>query len=364
MWITVLSWLVPVLASAGPLLGLGVWSLKQRNKEAEALEGNSGAAAIEAGSGSNSPTPGAAAAAVARASAQKLRGEAESFQESVATLERRALENSAHNIYGYLNGLVGELHALGHKLKTDSFEQRARMTYIKYTDLLSKIIEITSEGYYGSFVKDPDHWNNPQRMRVQVEAAVLAVAKEAAGDIKLLNADKTLNFKVSVESLVGQSGSLEEDGDEQLKDLLASATDTVDIYGDLNTLEEEVSAEAKALLDRQAEEERERIVREEKAALEAKFKAGSADSLKHAAVTAERKRVLLKERYKQSFEIFEARSSKEKVLALHSNSITGAKDWKDFKSIYDAALWIDGLIRDLEKKHDFRCECVYCQEDN
>jgi len=289
------------------------------------------------------------------------------FSNSLDLLEKRALENSDNNIYEYLAGLIKELKVLGAKLAQDSSEQAARMTYTKYSPLVEKLVELTSPNYYGDFISNPDHWEDPRKMRVQVELSVLAVAKEASGDIRRLNSDQELDFKVSVESLIGKS--LEEEEEEKasnfMEDLLAgSAMKLGEVGGGIKGLSQQVEDEAERFKSRQLEEakatEARRLEEEQK-----RREGGSKSSheFEKANRVTIREVIAHREFFKQTATIYGPNSSEDNYLVKYTDEITGVKKWTTHKGVIKAAETVDAIVLREEKKHDYKHSCVYCRED-
>jgi len=289
------------------------------------------------------------------------------FKSSLSVLEKRALENSDHNIHGYISGLLKELNVLSTKIELNGIDQKARLTYAKYLPMVQKISELTASNYYGDFVRNPDHWDNPRQMRVQVELSVLAVAQEAAEDIRRLNSDQQLDFKVSVESLIGK---VEEEAEEEdgkfLEELLEGPQGKLgEIRGGLEGLTQTVQEEATRLKERQKREsdEAEAIAAEAK---RKKIQAGSQKSREFEEKNGVAVRPLIIERklFKQKLSIYGPKSSENNHLAHYLDEITGESKWESFKSALQAADWVDKIVRREEAKHDYKHDCVYCRSED
>lgn len=358
MWLQILLTLLPTLGVAAPLLGFSISKLKNRTELALTARSDGSNRSLPA-----APLPEIDGSIPARKTmGNRLEEGAQRFGSSLRSLEQRAMENSNNNIYGYIASLIEELQTLEHKLQLSAIDQQARLTYAKYLPMVKKLVELTAPNYYGDFVRNPDHWNDPKRMRIQVELSVLAVAKEASEDIRRLNSSQELDFKVSVESLIGKAAASadERDPDAALEALLAADDGPLgQIAGDLESLQLAVSAEALTLKAKQEDERRQ-------AELEAKkFRAGSKANLEapKAPVDKLRKVLISRDLFKQNFTIYTPSSSSDKFSVSHSDEITGQINWKQFKSAYEAADWVDSAIVALENKHDYKCNCVYCRRD-
>lgn len=365
MWI---QFLLPLLAGAAlvPVLG---WRIEK------SLSNRLGLGELTAGSESEAKQalPAAAAKELEQPRSAKgingsiLEAAKGKFGKSLDLLEKRALENSDNNIYEYLAGLIKELKILGTKLAQDSSEQAARMTYTKYSPLVEKLVELTAPNYYGDFVSNPDHWEDPRKMRVQVELSVLAVAKEASGDIRRLNSDQELDFKVSVESLIGKS--LEDEAEERasnfMEDLLSGPAMKIgEVGGGIKGLTEQVEAEAERFKSRQLEEEKAaeaRRLEEEQKRREGGSK--SSRDFEKANRVAIREVIAHREFFKQTATIYGPNSSEDNYLVKYTDEITGVKKWTTHKGVLKAAETVDAIILREEKKHDYKHSCVYCRED-
>jgi len=377
MWLQMLYIVLPGLALALPTLGgIGLDSVKDAidrrdEKKRSALglpakveapaasalsSGKSKPAAIE---GSNSFESRRAASDAASNSG---------FSTAIATLEQRSLENENHKVYGYLFSLIEELRVLDAKLKLIGAEQQTRLTYSKYIPLISKITDLTASSNYGDFVRNPDHWEDPKRKRIQVEMSVVALAKEVSGDIRKLNSSQELDFQVTVESIIGKAASESgpQDEDQAMRDLLSEELGIGGgLGGDLESLQLAIASEAEALASKRAEDELDEE-RKAKAELEAKkFQAGSKAELEIHGIegNAVRPTVISRELFKQTYTIFGPSSSSNDHMVLYSNSITGENTWKRFSAVYKAAEWMDTEIAKERKKHDHKCQCVYCRAD-
>lgn len=363
MWLQMLYILIPSAMLGIPVLGHQVSKFARRN-------GGEGPLAIE-----ESPKSGNAKREIKREAAAALetaqvRSTSEygdqRFRSSLETLEQRVLENSTRNIYRFLLELLEELRALDDKLRISGATQQARLTYAKYAPLVSKITEISASNVYGDFVRNPDHWKDPQRNRLQVELAVVALAKEVSGDIRRLNSSQELNFQVSVESIIGKAASAPQsaDPDDAVTDLLGigDGISMDELTGDIESLKAAVSFEAAELATKREGELRAKELEAEQKELEArKFRGGSKSDLEFQDESAVRPKLISRELFKQTFTIYGPGDNSSNFLVSYSNSITGESVWKKFSAVYEAAEWVDTRILAEEKKHDFKCNCVYCR---
>lgn len=360
MWI---QFLLPFLALAGSIPIIG-WQLDKRILKRQ------GALELEAPVGATAQAVEAPKPTAAAINGNILDDGIRRFGKSVEVLEKRALENSDHNIYGYLASLLKELETLQLKLTSNGIDQQARLTYAKYLPLVQKVTELTSPNFYGDFIRNPDHWKNPQAMRKQVELSVLAVAQTVSEDIRRLNSEQQLDFQVNIESIIGKTAAELEEGSPEpdMAELLADPHERISgVKGNLESLTSAVTSEAEKLKARQEEErEAERAAEEEALQLEKKFQAGSRAALEAEIQEQDRVRptIISRELFRQTFTLYGPSSSSKNFLANHSNLITGEREWKEFNDSLEAAAWIDGLISQQEAKHDHNCNCVYCKEDS
>jgi len=360
MWI---QFLLPFLAFAGSIPVIG-WQLDKRilKRQQNALELEPAAQSVQA---VEAPKPTAAAI-----NGNILDEGINRFGKSVAVLEKRALENSDHNIYGYLASLLKELNTLQSKLTANGIDQQARLTYAKYLPLVQKVTELTAPNFYGDFVRNPDHWKNPREMRVQVELSVLAVARTVSEDIRRLNAEQQLDFQVNIESIIGKTAAELEEGapEPSMADLLADPNGKLgQVKGNLESLTSAVASEADELKERQEQElAAEKAAEEAALQLEKKFQAGSRAALEIELREQDRVRptILSRELFRQSFTLYGPSASSELYLANHNDLITGERKWEEFDDSLEAAAWIDKRIEEQEAKHDHNCNCVYCKEDD
>lgn len=292
------------------------------------------------------------------------------FRSSLTVLEERIHENSSRNIYGYLLGLLEELQALDAKLRISGAVQQARLTYAKYAPLISKITDISASNYYGDFVRNPDHWDDPKRNRLQVELAVLALAKEVSGDIRLLNSSQELNFQVSVESIIGKAASAAQatDPDTAIERLFDenSKISMDELTGDIESLTAAVEVEAAALASKQlAESEADKLNAEARELEAKKFRGGSKSGLELQGEEQKsiRPELISREVHRHTFTIYGPGGDSKSHLVSQINSVTGESIWKEFPSVYGAADWVDEAIAEEEKKHSFKCDCVYCRPE-
>lgn len=365
MWYQILYVILPGVALAFPFLSNEALKARGRRKQ------NSLAASTHAESHAEIASIASGGASKAEVEApierQPLEG-SKSFQYGLKLLEKRGLENSAYDIYGYLFSLLKELQSLNGKLALSDSDQRIRLAYAKYNPLISKINELTAPNYYGDFLRNPDHWDEAQKKRKQVELAVLALAKETSKDIRRLNSSQELNFKVSVESIIGKAASDAEskNSDSAVTDLLSEQFGMAsELNGDLEGLTSAVALESSELARKQleAQQDEDRRIEDELAAK--KFKAGSKSSID---LNAEEQRtlrpvMLSRQLFKKTFSIYGPGGGEKNFLVSQINSVTGESHWQEFSSIYKAASWVDTAVVAEEEKHDFKCGCVYCRED-
>lgn len=358
MWLQILAALIPTLGVIVPLLGYNMSKAKSRAEIA--LAEKMGTAALKGGSES---AMGRAIEVDRSTPAAKAKDSGhQRFLQSLQELERRVLENSNHNIYGYLQSLLEELQILDAKLKSAGIDQQARLTYAKYLPIVGKVLELTAPSKYGDFIANPNHWSDPKRMRIQVELSVLAVAKEVAEDVRRLNSSQELNFQVSVESIIGKAAGAAEkpDEDSAIAELLKPTESIGEVDGTLDSLENAVAREAIALKARQELEAKQAA--EEEAIR--KFRAGSKRSLEvESESKGPRPTLFSKDRYQQRWTIYGQGDSDTKFLVAYSNAITGESSWKEFPTGFEAAKWVDSSMLAEEAKHDFKCDCVYCRAD-
>jgi len=358
MWLQMLYILLPSAMLGIPVVGHQLSKFARRN-------GAEGPKAIESGSRSS----GARQEATQVLEASELRSAPEygdqRFRSSLQDLEKRALENSSWKIYGFLRALLEELRALDAKLRIDGATQQARLTYAKYAPLMSKIAEISASNVYGDFVRNPDHWKDPQRNRLRVELAVVSLAKEVSEDIRRLNSSQELNFQVSVESIIGKAGSAPQaaDPDDAVTALLGvgDGVSMDELTGDIESLKSVVFNEAAELATRRADEEK--AAEEELQAK--KFQGGSKSALelRGEEQSALRPKLIDRTLFKQTYTIYGPGDNSKDYLVSYSNSITGENTWKSFKAVYEAAEWVDNRVLEEEKKHSFKCDCIYCRAE-
>lgn len=355
MWLQFLIALVPTLGVAIPLISYKLNSLKLKAKLATEREG------LPALAEAKTAAIGATAKDRPR---DRSKDQSFSFNAMTSSLNQRALENSDHNIYGYINSLLLQLQELESKLLNNEVDQQARLTYAKYEPMVRKIVDLTSPKYYGDFVRNPEHWNDPKRMRLQVELSVLAVAKEAAEDIRRINSSQELDFQVSVESLIGKGTESrnEKTPEDALHDLLeADEPIAAGVAGNLEALSHTVSAEASLLISKEMAKKAEVQAKLEAEREAKKFRAGPKNSLEDETLRSEM--LISRTFFQQKLSVFSPGGRNAEFLVEHSNLITGGRTWKKFGTAYEAADWVDSVVSKEEKKHSFKCGCVYCREE-
>lgn len=362
MWLMqLLAGLIPTVGVSVPLVWYMVRRPKLKQKAIELTEVRAETKAIEGGSlTSISASVKSTSSSSKRSNSSLIDSEEyKNYNGALEQLERRALENQNYKIYGLLENLLEEFRDLSRKLMQIGLDQQSKLTYVKYTPVLAKLIELTSLNNYGDFVRNPDHWEDPERKRHQVELAVLAVAQSASDDIRRLNRSQELNFKVNVETIIGKAGALDTDGDsaDMMQELLADPASSIETLGSLESLKLAVDSEAAALEERRAKEEAKSL--EEIS----RTQAGSKAELELKAKLNGKREVVAHKRFlKQEFNLYGKGEGSDKYLVAYSNDITGEVSWKEFKQLHEAADHIDDAMGLELKNHSFKCECIYCRD--
>lgn len=362
-------WLMQLLAGLIPTVGVGmplVWYMirrpKFKQKTIELTEVRAETKAIEGGSLTSisasvkSTSSGSKRSKVALIDSPEYKA----YTGALEQLERRAIENQNYKIYGLLENLLEEFRDLSRKLLQIGLDHQSKLAYVKYTPVLGKLIDLTSMSNYGDFVRNPDHWEDPERKRHQVELAVLAVAQSASDDIRRLNRSQELNFKVNVETIIGKAGALDTDEDsaDMMQELLSDPASSIEaLGGDLESLKVAVNSEAAILEERRAKEEAKTLEEISQS------QAGSKAELELKAKLSGKREVVAHKRFlKQEFNLYGKGEGSDKYLVAYSNDITGEVSWKEFKQLHEAADHIDDAMAVVLKDHSFNCDCIYCRD--
>lgn len=286
------------------------------------------------------------------------------FSNMLETLEERKIENKEYSIYGYLVALFTELLKLDSKLKADGVDNQDELVYAKYAPILERITELTAPNYYGSFIKDPTHWNDPKKMRTQVEVSVFAVISEVAEDMRRINSSQELDFEINVESIIGNMNSeIESDPERTLKNILEDTGSSLgNIQGNLEEMKSTAEAEIKTIMKRQNDDKEKEAARVTNLQLASTVRKGSKDTLEFEA-ELNKKRTLLfsKVVYKKSYKIHGPGEGSKLFIVECYDQITEQRNWKRFNDAYTASAWIDDQMMKDEKLHPYNCECLYCK---
>lgn len=315
----------------------------------------------------------------------------ESYQALVSALKGVTRENGDFHIYGYLKALTEKLTTLEEKVFEEANRHQTNLIYAKYIPLLRKVVEIASSKYYGDFVRNPEHWDHPQKMREQVEAAVKAVVEEVAEDIRRVNSSRELNFQVSVESIIGSSMELPSNPTnfasvtsslmgEILEGVSAANKQRMDSMDNIvaaTNAELQKSREEYKAKVREAEAKETRSneiatlnaeIRKQDAAItrmQSSIQGGSRDQIaRHEDSKDGGEERFTKTVNSMSYTLLktESKDPKRRFIASSLDTITSAYKSEHFTNEFDGAMWVDKRILENQKQHPYRNHCKYCED--
>lgn len=199
--------------------------------------------------------PGLYPVGIVRGTERPKRLKGSILQDLMATLQDRISETSGRRLQKTLKILLGQLTELSSRASAEEFtEQSLRLIEAKRATSIQRLLELSSRDYYGNFLRSPERWSNPERMTLQVELSAIALSKELAEDLRLLNSPRELDFQLNVLSLVGRATEARGGGlrAEAVSGVLQIDTaEEPDLQGDLESLRAAVAAEEIALLEAQ-----------------------------------------------------------------------------------------------------------------
>jgi len=165
-------------------------------------------------------------------------------------LKDRCSTNAGRQIYPALRRLAGEVAELEGKLQGKDVPHGAELLRVKYAPTLRKLVDLSSESYYGSFLTLPERWSDAQRMALQVELSTISIAKELTEDLRQLNSPSEFEFKLNVLSIIGdtEARGAESEGAAVGELLKVPAGGWADLQGDLDSFRAAVELERSALL--------------------------------------------------------------------------------------------------------------------
>lgn len=73
---------------------------------------------------------------------------------------------------------------------------------VKYADVLDKLVEVLGEDYYIDISNNKNLWSNPERRLRKVEEKLDEVNEDILNNIRRINANRDIDFRVALESLV------------------------------------------------------------------------------------------------------------------------------------------------------------------
>lgn len=171
-------------------------------------------------------------------------------------LRSRVAETSGRKLQKTLKLLLGQLGELATKATHSDAAQGVKLLEVKHRASVQRLLELSSPDYYGSFLRNPERWSDPERMALQVELAAITLTRTLTEDLRNLNAPRELEFQLSVRSLVGRNTEVRSSGIDAVavNSLLQdTASGEGDLQGDLESLRVAVAHEEAVLLAEERE---------------------------------------------------------------------------------------------------------------
>lgn len=96
-------------------------------------------------------------------------------------------------------------------VKLPSNDQRRMILEVEYVERLEKLKEAIGKDYYLSIIEDPTHWEDPNKKLKRVKDAVIALREQILVSIKQINDSSNLEFKIALDSIIGDKNVKVED---------------------------------------------------------------------------------------------------------------------------------------------------------
>lgn len=139
----------------------------------------------------------------------------ETLRSSIASF-RKAVELhkdlKSYSLYEPSRRLFARLVELEETMtKLPEKDQRRMILELEYVERLGKLTEAIGKDYYLNIIEDPTHWEDPKEKLQRVKSAVFALREQILESIKQINGSSTLEFKIALDSIIGDKNVKVED---------------------------------------------------------------------------------------------------------------------------------------------------------
>lgn len=127
----------------------------------------------------------------------------------VADLHKNLERNS---LYDSCNNLIARFIDLEEKMeKLKGNDSQMMILEVEYVERLDKLSEAIGENYYLNILEDPSHWEDPTKKIKRVKDAVGALSTQVLESIRQINDSSNLEFKIALDSIIGDKNVKVED---------------------------------------------------------------------------------------------------------------------------------------------------------
>lgn len=118
----------------------------------------------------------------------------------------------SYSLYEPSQRLIARLVELEETMaKIPENDQRRMVLEVEYVERLGKLTEAIGKDYYLNILEDPNHWDDPNGKLKRVKEAVFALREQILESIKQINGSSTLEFKIALDSIIGDKNVKVED---------------------------------------------------------------------------------------------------------------------------------------------------------
>lgn len=140
-----------------------------------------------------------------------LREAVESFRKT-SDLHKNLKGYMRYSLYEDCARLVSRFVELEETMeKLPKTDQRRMVLEVEYVERLRKLQEAIGKDYYLSIIEDQTHWEDPAKKLKRVKDAVVALREQVLVSIKQINDSSNLEFKIALDSIIGDKNVKVED---------------------------------------------------------------------------------------------------------------------------------------------------------
>jgi len=112
-----------------------------------------------------------------------------------------------NKVAAQLNAVMKETRELFQRIKEHGSDSKMIETSVKYADIFKKLNIIFGEKVYLDVRKNPHYYDEPEKLIKDSENILKVVHKQVLENIKQVNKNGDLDFKVAMEALIGKNDS-------------------------------------------------------------------------------------------------------------------------------------------------------------